>query len=144
MQPGRPLLQPHLENSRPLTPQTSPQKPQNLRATEIAPGRDENGRFKKGEWKGGPGNQHIGKVHRLRAALLKAVDTSDMKDVMAALIRRARRGDVRAIKELFDRTLGKAPIADYGLAQMQQQIENLKTVLREMDRPCPHCGQNQD
>src|SRR5262245_34415646 len=78
--------------------------------TETAPaagdGRDKNGRFAKG-WKGGPGNPFGRRVARLRQALLDAVTEQDVKDVVAALITRAKRYDTAAAKLLLSYAIGK-------------------------------------
>ncbi len=75
-------------------------------------GRDTSGRFAKGN-PGGPGNPHARHVGQLRAALLNAVTPQDMREIIAALVKQAKNGDVRAIRELFDRTLGKPQEADF-------------------------------
>jgi hypothetical protein len=77
-------------------------------STNGANGRDANGRFGKGN-AGGPGNPHAKQVAQLRAALFAAVTEDDLKEVVAALLNRAREGDIAAIRELLDRLLGKAP-----------------------------------
>ena len=69
--------------------------------------RTADGRFVKGHKSPGPGNPHAQQVNRLRSALMSAVTPDDMKAVIAALIRKARTGDVPACKELFDRVIGK-------------------------------------
>ena len=74
-------------------------------------GRDEQGRFAAGN-PGGRGNPHAAQVGRLRAALLAAVSEDDMTAIIAKLVAMAKGGDVRAIKEVFDRTLGKPVEAD--------------------------------
>lgn len=63
--------------------------------------------FEKG-WKGGPGNPHAAQTSILRAALLAAVTPEDIHDIARTLIKSAKGGDIGAIKELFDRTMGKA------------------------------------
>jgi hypothetical protein len=68
------------------------------------------GRFAKGN-KGGPGNPFTKKVNQLRSALLRASTPKDVKEVMAALLKEAKAGDVAAAKEWLDRTVGKAPQA---------------------------------
>ena len=50
---------------------------------------------------------------RLRAALLEAVKPEDMMAIVARLVELAKGGDVRAIKEVLDRTLGKPQEADF-------------------------------
>lgn len=72
-------------------------------------GRDENGRFAKGN-RGGPGNPHARRVAALRIALLDAVDGEAMRDVVDGLVQRARGGDMAAIKLIFQYTVGK-PVA---------------------------------
>jgi hypothetical protein len=68
--------------------------------------RASNGRFLPGHG-GGPGNPHAQRVHRLRSALLGAVGPADVKDVVDKLLEMAKLGDLGAIRELFDRCLGK-------------------------------------
>ncbi len=77
-----------------------------------ANGRDDRGRFSVGN-PGGRGNPHAAQVGRLRAALLEAVTPEDIAAIIARLIEQAKGGDVRAIKEVFDRTLGKPQEADF-------------------------------
>jgi len=69
-------------------------------------GRDGRGRFAPGN-RGGPGNPHAAQVSRLRSALLDAVTPADMRDVVRALVDKAKGGDVHAASVLFDRVLGK-------------------------------------
>ena len=71
--------------------------------------RGRNGRFLPGHG-GGPGNPHAQKVHRLRSALLNAVTPEDVKEIIYKLVSMAKQGDIAAIKELLDRSLGK-PVA---------------------------------
>jgi hypothetical protein len=68
--------------------------------------RGTNGRFLPGHC-GGPGNPHAQRVHRLRSALLNTVTSTDIEEVVHKLISMAKGGDVAAIKELLDRTIGK-------------------------------------
>ena len=74
-------------------------------------GRDGQGRFAPG-WKGGPGNPHAAQVARLRVEMLNAVTPDDMRAIVSRLVQLAKGGDVRAIKELLDRTLGRPVEAD--------------------------------
>ncbi len=70
-------------------------------------GRDRtSGRFLPG-WRGGPGNPHIKQTSRLRSELLQSIKPSDIKTIIRALLRKAKRGDVYAAREILDRTLGK-------------------------------------
>jgi hypothetical protein len=43
----------------------------------------------------------------LKQALLEAVSDQDMKDIVVKLVKKAKEGDIQAIKELFDRCLGR-------------------------------------
>lgn len=74
-------------------------------------GRDEQGRFADGN-AGGPGNPYAAQVGRLRSALLSAVTEDDMRDVVLALVGKAKKGDVKAARVLLDRVLGKPVEAD--------------------------------
>lgn len=67
--------------------------------------------FEKGN-PGGPGNPYIKRVAALRKTLLDAVTPEEMERVVRALLNKAQEGDVPAIKELLDRTVGKAVAKD--------------------------------
>lgn len=81
-----------------------------------------NGRNKKGQF--GKGNEcakghedpQRRKSQSLRQALLKAVTAKDITDIVKALKDKAKKGDIQAIKEIFDRCLGKSeqPITGSG------------------------------
>jgi hypothetical protein len=47
-------------------------------------------------------------VADLRAALLESVTEADIRAVARALVKRAKAGEVAAIRELLDRLVGKA------------------------------------
>lgn len=74
-----------------------------------ANGRNRQGRFTHG-CPPGPGNPHVRQTARLRSALLEAVEPEDIAAVIAKLLERALAGDVAAIRELLDRTIGKTPL----------------------------------
>lgn len=76
--------------------------------TEVN-GRDHKGRFGPGN-KFGRGNPLNRKVAKLRSALLRRVSTDDIREVVDKLLELAKGGDLAAIRELLDRTLGK-PVA---------------------------------
>ena len=90
--------------------------------------RDGNGRFTAGN-PGGPGNPHARKVGQLRATLLETVSVDDMRAVAAKLVERARGGELPAIRELFDRTLGKPVEAD--LIERRDELEKYLTQAQE-------------
>ncbi len=71
--------------------------------------RDTRGRFRSGHQLGGPGNPFAQRVAQLRSMILEAVTEDDLRAVILALIKRAKDGDISAIRELLDRLVGKAP-----------------------------------
>ena len=74
--------------------------------------REANGRFAKGN-KGGPGNPFARQVAALRQTLLNRTTPKDFEKIADELIKKAKTGDVAAIKLLFQYTLGKpAPCPD--------------------------------
>ena len=79
----------------------------NTPSTNGSNGREGNGQFAPGNC-GGPGNPHARRVAELRAAMLAAVSVDDLKAVTAKLVAMAKAGDLAAIREVLDRTLGKA------------------------------------
>lgn len=86
------------------------------------------GRFPKGN-PGGPGNPHARAVHRLRSALLKAITPDDVKKMVAVLIRKAKKGDVIAIKELLDRTVGRPSATDTReLVELRREADRLRSI----------------
>src|ERR1700733_2808919 len=68
--------------------------------------RDENGQFRKGN-RGGPGNPFSRQIARLRQALLNAVSETDLLEIVDALKRKAKEGDVSAAKLLLSYSIGK-------------------------------------
>ena len=88
-------------------------------------GRDGRGRFAPG-WKGGPGNPHAAQVARLRAEMLDAVTPDDMRAIVSRLVELARGSDVRAIKEVLDRTLGRPQEPDF-----IERLEALEALIVE-------------
>jgi len=74
--------------------------------------REANGRFAKGN-KGGPGNPFARQIAALRQTLLNRTTPKDFEEIADELIKKAKTGDVAAIKLLFQYTLGKpAPCPD--------------------------------
>jgi len=72
--------------------------------------RDKKGRFLKG-CPGGPGRPKVKlTTNDWRELLQQAITTDDFAAVVRTLIVRAKEGDLKAIQELFDRTLGP-PVA---------------------------------
>lgn len=95
------------DDPRPLTPQE----------------RDWQGRFRAGN-RGGPGNPYAKQVGHLRAAMMEAVSPDDLRAVVGKLIELAKGGNVPAIREVLDRTLGKPVEAD-----LIERLEALESSL---------------
>jgi hypothetical protein len=70
-------------------------------------GRNPDGRFAEGN-PGGPGNPHGKRAAWLREALLNAVTADDIQAIARVLVARAKDGDIPAIRELLDRTIGRS------------------------------------
>lgn len=85
-------------------------------------GRGPGGRFAPGN-PGGPGNPHAAHVGRLRSALLSAVGPEDLDAIARKLVKLARAGEMPAIRELLDRTLGRPTEAD--LIERLEALEEL-------------------
>lgn len=90
--------------------------------------RDDRGRFLPGN-RGGPGNPHGGRVARLRSALLGAVSEADVHEVIAALVERAKAGDVQAARLVLERVLGPSEALD-----LLEEVHRLHERLDSMDR----------
>jgi hypothetical protein len=78
-------------------------------ATPPTNGRDICGRFTLGNG-GGPGNPLIRRVARARAAIADAVTDEDVADIIRALVRQAKAGDVMAAREVLDRVAGRVKL----------------------------------
>ena len=91
--------------------------------------RDAQGRFAKGN-PGGPGNPYAKQVARVRSLIVEAVSEEDLRAVIAALVEKAKRGDVVAAREFFDRLVGRPAAA---IAPEQQELEEQRLSLRERE-----------
>jgi hypothetical protein len=89
-------------------------------------GQDKRGRFVKGN-KHGQGNPLAGRAAKLRAVLLQKVTDKDIAEITDRLIKMAKDGDLAAIKEILDRTVGKP-----GQVEMYERIEQLESKLAEL------------
>lgn len=69
-------------------------------------GRTAGGQFAKGN-AGGPGNPYARRVVRLRSLMLEAVSEDDLREIIAALVVRAKSGDLAAAREVLNRLAGK-------------------------------------
>ncbi len=90
--------------------------------------RDPGGRFVKGN-AGGPGNPHNAAIARLRKALHAAVTEEDIEQVISVLVAKAKEGSLPAIRELLDRTIGKA--TDANIAERLDELERIAAELRD-------------
>lgn len=79
----------------------------NCMKTPSPNGRTARGQFARGN-PGGPGNPHAKRVAELREALLSSINPNDIRDIVHALVSRAKSGEVAAIRELLDRLLGRS------------------------------------
>ena len=77
----------------------------NVPSTTGSNGRGAGGRFVAGN-RFARGNPHARRVALLRATLLKTVTPKDLRDVVMAVLKEAKEGDIAAAKELFLRLLG--------------------------------------
>ena len=89
--------------------------------------RDEGGRFLKG-CAPGPGNPYSAKVAELRTALLAAITEKDIQDVIKALLKEAKKGNVPAARIILDRALG--PIEASDVLERIEELERLTEVVR--------------
>lgn len=83
------------------------------------------GKFAKGN-KLGRGNPLAGRAARIRATLLKELKPADAKEIGAMLIVMAKAGDMAAIRELLDRTIGKP-----AQVELLERIEALEHAFAE-------------
>lgn len=90
-------------------------------------GRGPGGRFAPGN-PGGPGNPHAAHVGRLRSALLSAVTPEDLNVIARKLVELARAGEMPAIRELLDRTLGRPTEAD-----VLERLEALEQIANQCE-----------
>jgi len=86
-------------------------------------GQDAKGRFTKGN-KLGIGNPLAGRAAKIRAILLESLTDKDAREIAKTLVAPARSGDLAAIRELLDRTIGKPSQAD-----VNERIEKLESLL---------------
>ena len=94
-----------MPRSKPTTPKARARRP----SPNGANGRGPRGRFAKGN-PGGPGNPYAKRTGDIRNAFVEAVTLDDVQAIVRALVRKAKKGDVIAAREVFDRLVGKATI----------------------------------
>jgi hypothetical protein len=84
----------------------------------TAKGRTANGQFAEGN-PGGPGNPHAKQLAEYREAALAAVSPEDLREIIAALVCKAKAGDCVAAREVLDRIFGKGgkPLPPYDMLE---------------------------
>ena len=91
-------------------------------------GRDTNGRFVNGNTLG-HGNPLAGRAAKIRATLLERLTPEQAGEIADKLIEMAKGGDLLAIRELLDRTIGKPTTGD-----ILERIERIEALLSEATR----------
>jgi hypothetical protein len=87
-----------------------PPSPSAPSGSTTSSGKDARGRFAPGN-AFGRGDPHRRKRAQLQAAIVKLVSADDIAEIMAALIEKAKAGDIAATKEVLDRVFGKPTVA---------------------------------
>jgi hypothetical protein len=72
----------------------------------VSNGRSSSGRFAPGN-PGGPGNPFAQRVAKLRSTLLKSVTDDDLKQIVQAVVGKAKAGDMAAVRVILDYCVGK-------------------------------------
>ncbi len=80
-------------------------------STNGGNGRDTRGRFTKGN-QGGPGNPNAQHVAKLRDGFRTACTVADVRAICRKLVALAKNGNLMAVREVLDRTIGKSAAAD--------------------------------
>jgi hypothetical protein len=96
-------------------------------STHGPDGKDGRGRFAKGN-KLGKGNPLAGRAAKIRAVLLKKLTPAVAGQIADQLITAATAGDMAAVRELLDRTIGK-PVP----SEMAERMEALERRLDEQE-----------
>ena len=91
--------------------------------------RNADGTFAKGN-KGGPGNPYARKVALIRNQIIEAVSEDDLREIIQALIKKAKSGDIQATKEILTRLIGK-PLETTHPDQLESNEANI-----ELDKIC--------
>lgn len=123
-------------------------------STNGGNGRDpQSGRFVKG-CAGGPGNPNIKHLAKLRDGFLAACTVADVRAICRKLVAMAKKGNLLAVREVLDRTIGKSvtssdelsnneagkflPIIEVLVADREEAIEFKilrDAMLRQWQRP---------
>jgi hypothetical protein len=80
-------------------------------ANADKPQRDSRGQFAKGN-KGGPGNPFAARINQLRSLIYKCLDDKAFVALVHAMQKAADKGDVAAVKLLFEYSIGRPKDVD--------------------------------
>jgi predicted nuclease with TOPRIM domain len=90
--------------------------------------RGADGRFLPGN-PGGPGNPRAARVAELRRAFLEGITEDDLREIVAGLTEKAKRGEISAVTVLFDRLFGKVDCSYF--PDVAEPISDELTKVRE-------------
>jgi len=88
--------------------------------------RDSGGRFKPGN-KFGKGNPYANQIASLRNCFFNAVSSNELEEIIHALLKKAKSGDVAAIKLLLSYTVGNPEIVVRSAAETTEP-ETIRVV----------------
>lgn len=91
-------------------------------------GRGSDGKFLPGNHCSKGGNKMARKTRALRSTLLRSVNSKDMRQIIDVLITKAKKGNLIAIREIFDRVLGRPLEAD-----IIEKVEALEQIITEYE-----------
>ena len=78
----------------------------------------------------GRGNPNAGRVAHLRRAMLNAISAEDITAITSKLVEQAKTGDLNAIREVLNRTVGRpVPIDDETQPDQELTIEQRRESL---------------
>lgn len=92
-------------------------------------GRDDKGRFKKGEYKGGPGRPKKEREQEYQDILVETVTPQDWKEIIQKTVQMAKKGDTAARKFLADYLIGTPPQHTQNL-----NVDMTKLTDRQLER----------
>lgn len=93
--------------------------------------RTANGRFSAGN-KFGKGNPLARQQASIRAMIVEAVTEEDLRAIVAAMVDRAKQGDMVAARELLNRLAGR-PAASIDPEQLEMQMRHCELRERQID-----------
>lgn len=77
----------------------------------------------------GPGNPNSSHSQRKLFVFRDAITDADIRDLAAALLEKAKAGDIRAAQLLLDKLL-----PDTGEAELEQRLDEIEKLLKEATR----------